>query len=291
MVLVSIVLLLVYIFTCLRTNPSGGCAPRKCRPSKRKHHNSTHSVDTEYQLIDQISSFVITQRPPEFTTKSTNWAGYVAAKSMTQPVTGSCVAVAGTFIVPSLQYDIDEPMDNVSIWVGIDGGVASAPTVQQLGVDLANVGGRMQAYAWFEMYPASAYQIVGFPVNAGDSITASVNFISGNQYQLMMTNNTRRVRAIIPPAYTKSTIAKRQCVEWIVEAPYYRGILPLTHFNPVVFTNCTAVISGVGGSISKFAHDNFNMVSVGANNVTTPKATTSVLDTSGNSFRVTWQHI
>jgi hypothetical protein len=217
---------------------------------------------------------------------STNWAGYVGAKSISKPVTGSCTLAAGTFNVPEIYTDVNLPNNNASIWTGIDGAFATDPTVQQIGIDGANVNGKTVWYAWFEMYPQPAYQIVGFPIKKGDSITTTIQVISTGQYQLTIMNNTRGVRTVIPTRYTKNTGAKQQSVEWIVEAPWMGKTLPLTHFSQVIFTKCSARISGVTSAINAFPNVAVDMV--------TPtlqlKAKTNALSSNGQSFSVDWKH-
>jgi len=227
------------------------------------------------------------------TSKSTNWSGYVAAQSMTTPVTNSCSSVTGTFIVPKILPGVTSSMNNVSIWVGLDGAFVTDPTVQQIGIDLYYKNGRSYSYAWFEMYPASAYQIVGFPINAGESITATVTFSSvTNAYTMSMINNTRRVGITVPTGYTRSSSGRRQCVEWVVEAPSYVtgrnvALCPLTQFSTITWSNCQATIAGVTGGIGHFAHDNFVMVSQ-TNSNKIKAAPTALSGADGSVFSVSW---
>jgi Peptidase A4 family len=299
-VFLIIVLFIVYfIFRRFYRNcKSTSCNTRRCKTRKRKptHHefdniinnNSTNGVDIKTGNFS-YQSYNRPNRPSMVNERSTNWCGYVTASSITTPAVNSCTYVTGTFIVPAIQRDVSSRNNNVSIWTGIDGAFATDPTVQQIGIDLSNVNGYTEAYAWFEMYPSGAYQIIGFPINVGDMIVAAIQFVSGSTYQLTLTNLTRSIRAVIPTSYTKSSVGKRQCVEWIVEAPFEEpiGILPLTHFNPIVFSNCTAIISNVNEGINRSTGD-YNFAMVTPTNQT--KAAASALTPNGSGFTVTWDH-
>ena len=74
-----------------------------------------------------------------------------------------------------------------SLWVGIDG--YSSSTVEQVGTEADVVNGKATYYAWYEMYPSDAVNISSITVNAGDSITASVAYVS-NQFVLTISDNT-----------------------------------------------------------------------------------------------------
>jgi hypothetical protein len=286
LLLVSILLLIYYIQNVQQNRKKHKKQRNKCSKEEEECVETACEFRTYQRSSNGRPAWNSDNSSVDMTTKSTNWAGFVAATSLQTPRTNSCTKVTGTFVIPTLQRDVTDPDNNVSIWVGLDGAFSSDPTVEQIGIDLANVDGQTQAYAWFEMYPKGAYEIVGFPVNAGETIMVTVAFLGSGIYQLSMSNLTQRVKVTIPTFYTRSSFAKRQCVEWIVEAPYFQGVLPLTHFNPITFTNCSATINGVTNTISHFAHDNFIMTT--EQNV--PKATPSALSTNGSSFSVTWQH-
>ena len=187
---------------------------------------------------------------------STNWSGYVSATDLNAPARNSVTDVSGTWIVPHVTPT--ETNAYSSIWVGIDG--FSDGTVEQLGTEHDSNGGVQQNYAWFEMYPKGSYQINDFPLEVGDVITAEVKYVSGNNFQLSIHNETQQVYTIIPSSYTQTTKAQRSSAEWIVEAPATNtGILPLADFNTATLTNCTATINGVSGPVNAFASDQLIM--------------------------------
>lgn len=217
------------------------------------------------------------------TQSSTNWSGYVAANNLANPKKNSVSEIYGTWNVPTLSPTSTHTYS--SIWVGIDGFTSS--TVEQLGTEHDWVNGKQVNYAWFEMYPNYSYEISQFPVNPGDSISASVVYQGNNVFVLSILNNTKKVKSVIPTKYTTSKVAQRVCAEWVVEAPYENTILPLAHFSPVTFTNCKATINGVKHTINQTPGiQNTSLNMVGNSGL---KALTSTLFSNGQSFNVTWK--
>lgn len=216
---------------------------------------------------------------------SLNWSGYAAVTNLKSPSANTVSYVAGTWTIPTISRTPDDSYS--SIWVGIDG--YGSNSVEQIGTEQDWSQGSQQNYAWFEMYPQGSYQIQGFPVNNGDSITASVTYKGNGLFELAITNNTQGVYSIVPHAYTKSKSAARTSAEWVVEAPSTQtGVLPLADFSEVSLTKCEATINGVTGSISdsQWADDALTMALKNG----TVKAATSALTDGGADFNVTWQH-
>lgn len=212
-------------------------------------------------------------RISETTATSTNWSGYA--------VTGpkdSVSYVAGTWTVPAAQCTSTNTWS--SFWVGIDG--FSSNSVEQLGTDTDCSSGVATYYAWREMYPKPSFQISGMTINPGDVIFASVSFSGKNTFTLYMKDQSTGA------SYTYKSHAKvdRSSAEWIVEAPYSNGVLPLTNFGTAYFTTDSATISGTTAYINGFSSAStyqINMVtSSGA-----LKDTTSSLSGNGD-FSVSW---
>jgi hypothetical protein len=220
----------------------------------------------------------------EFNASSTNWCGYVQASSLAAPAAGTLTSVVGTWTLPTVVATPGQNSTYCAIWVGLDG--FSDSTVEQLGTEQDVINGQVESYAWIEMYPGPSYEIVGFPVNPGDSITASVRFVSGSQFVQTIANNTHGVFFTVPAAYTKLAGAKLSSAEWIVEAPYMNGILPLAHFSPITFTNCSSVYRGVSGPITACGSQEEPINMVGTSNHI--KAQPSSLNSAGNAFSVAW---
>ncbi len=215
---------------------------------------------------------------------SVNWCGYAAANNIENPTNGTVRAVSGTWTVPSLAPTHEDGY--TAIWVGIDG--YSSPTVEQLGTEHDWNNGVQQNSAWYEMYPNPSFQINGFPLDVGDVIQAEVIHQKGNQFQLSIVNHTKNVFTVIPGSRTKSNVAKRSSAEWIVEAPYSSEVLPLSDFQEIAFTNCTAIINGVNGGISHQGCQADALTMSTAEGLV--KAAPSNLEHNNESFTVTWAH-
>jgi uncharacterized repeat protein (TIGR02543 family) len=209
---------------------------------------------------------------------STNWSGYAVETNLSSPKSNVVTDVKGTWVVPTVS---GTGTSYCAIWVGIDG--YSDSTVEQLGTDSDLSSGTPVYYAWYEMYPKSSYEIVGFPVKPGDQITAEVHY-NGSAFVLSINNLTESASFSITK--TAST-AKRSSAEWIVEAPSSgTGTqLALAYFGLVNFSACSATISGVTGAISNssWQKDAITMQSSGGANEAVPSA----LSPDGTSFSVT----
>jgi hypothetical protein len=171
-----------------------------------------------------------------------------------------------------------------SIWVGIDG--FNSPHVEQIGTEHEWISGNIKNIAWFEMYPATSINLDDFPLNAGDSISATVEYLGDDVFQMTITNNTQGIYFPIPTSLTTAP-APRSSVEWIVEAPTENGVLPLANFGTVFLTTCTAVINGTSGPINDPNWENTAVV-MQSGGIT--KAIPSPLSSNGQDFNVTWLH-
>lgn len=223
-------------------------------------------------------------RLPENSATSNNWSGYVAANNLSNPTADSVTAISGSWIVPSIVPTCDDNYS--SFWVGIDG--YSSPTVEQIGTEHDFLGGVVQYYAWFEMYPSGAFMISGFPVNPGDVINASVVYAGSNVFTLSITNQTQNVSYTAPSSATTLPGAERKSAEWIVEAPSLNGILPLADFVTASVRKGTATINGITAPINNSQWQNVELVMV--TNTDIPKATPSAIGQDNESFFVVWEH-
>ena len=224
-------------------------------------------------------------RAPRGQVTSTNWSGYAAANNFNSPATNSVSAVSASWIVPTIKAATGN--DYCAIWVGIDG--YSSPTVEQIGTEHDFISGVQQNSAWFEMYPGGSYGISGFPLNPGDVISASVVYSGSSIFTLTLTNDTQKVVYTVPTSYTRSTTAKRNSAEWIVEAPYYNGILPLADFVTAYLWGCIATINGVTAPMNNSSWQcvPIEMVTSGG----AAKAIPSAPLPDNGSFFETWYHV
>jgi hypothetical protein len=208
---------------------------------------------------------------------STNWSGYAIETNLVNPASNAVGDVKGTWTVPTL---ICTSLNTYSsAWVGIDG--YSDNTVEQTGTEHDCVNGQPQFSAWYEMYPKMSKR-VNLTIRAGDTISAEVKYTTKNQFQLTLMNQTTGQLFVT----VQKANAQRQSAEWVMEAPWSGGVLPLTNFGTITFTNSQATINGHTGTVSDAAwqKDSINMVTSSGG----AKATTSALSADGSSFSVTW---
>jgi|SRR5579862_3602623 hypothetical protein len=281
-VVVSVFSHLIIAYDSLEGFTQIECELRLKMRSSRKRNYDDFTV-TEQTNSSAYASFT----HPHFSVKesnSLNWSGYAALTNLTNPTPNSVTAVYGSWIVPKLSPSRRDTY--CAVWVGMDG--YSNNTVEEIGTEHDWHNGCQHNYAWFEMYPNASYEIVGFPVNPGDVINASVVYTCNGVFVLTLVNETRKVYFVAPTSETTSIEAQRSSAEWIVEAPYDNGILPLSHFNKIYFKNCTAMINNIHGPINEqfWQNDALTMVTTCGQ----VKAEPSRLTSHGQGFSVEWKH-
>ena len=237
---------------------------------------------------------------------SSNWAGYaVGYPNVSRPKAGSVSDVSGSWVVPAVTGGDVSGNTYSSVWVGIDGYASN--TVEQIGTEEDWINGQAVYSAWYEMYPQYPVTI-SMVISPGDTITAKVEYTTtpvasnkgkgsgkgnGNggggknsgSFVLTLTDITTGA------SYTTvqtSNSAKRSSAEWIVEAPWAGGVLPLADFGTVTFTNASFTINGTTSSniagLGSATYDQINM----AYSDGTLKAQTSALSGGGSGFDVIW---
>jgi hypothetical protein len=214
--------------------------------------------------------------------------------NLTSPQTNSVSAVSASWIVPT----VTGPKSGTTysaVWVGIDG--YSDSTVEQVGTEQNVVNGTAEYGAWWEMYSSGKGQpeqpINSMTIEPGDSITASVTYITSGTYSgyflLSIVDNSRSNDSFSTyesSSQTQSPTANRSSAEWIVEAPTVGGsVASVANFGSVTFTNASATINGTTGPINDSAWQS-QAINMGSN--TTTYTTTSELTASGTSFVVTY---
>jgi hypothetical protein len=214
---------------------------------------------------------------------SINWAGYAVETSFSNPQTGSIDAVEGSWVVPDVQCAMISSLDSSAFWIGIDGFTSSS--VEQIGTDSDCSGGSPIYYAWYEMYP-SADVILNMDVSPGDNMSAKIEYLSNNRFNLTMTDVT--TGSTISTTATSSS-ATRNSAEWIVEAPVLnRRLLPLADFGSLSFTDAFVTVNGVRGPIYSKGWESVSITMENRNGV--GKAYPTDLSTNYSSFSVVWQN-
>jgi hypothetical protein len=186
-----------------------------------------------------------------------NWSGYTVAKFETGQSYGSA---AGTWIVPKVSNVSGFSNTYSSSWVGIGGFCLNSScssvdsTLIQLGTEQdASSTGATQYYAWYELSPKFPVQIP-LTINPGDKITASLvdppkaggrdrapkskpggpgggPRSKGQTWTLTMVDQTTGHSWSTTVSYNSSL----DSAEWIEEAPYSGGILPLANYGTATF--------------------------------------------------------
>ncbi len=250
-------------------------------------HEEVHPTETNDGEFS-LDSIQVGATAPKITQDQTYiWSGYAAIKPLgAKPLyDGRSTGVSGTWTVPTLLPSTNN--SSVSIWVGIDGYQTS--TVEQIGTAHKWTKGKQQDYAWYEMYPRFANEIVGFPVEPGDEISAKVTYIRYNSFQLEIANLTQGVKTVVPLERTTVTASTvRRAVSWVVEAPFAgkNKTNPIANFQTITFKDCTATIDGVTAGLVNPAWSTaaITMVDNGVVNMV-PSAPSA----DGSSFQVIWK--
>jgi len=263
--LVSIVMMSFAVLGCTinaSINPSMGIAqttPAKIAPASVQSYsgsyvNATHSV-------------------------SENWAGYAIRPKPGQPINDDISDVKAQWTVPTVSCGLSDTFS--STWVGIDGD--GDRTVEQIGIDQDCSSGSPDYYAWFETFPRPSRDIATLAMNPGDVVFAEVKYTGQNNFMLAISNlNSGQTFTITRPV----PAARRRSAEWIVEAPYSGGILPLTNFDAIQLSNATATFRGHTGTISDKTWSASAIVMAQTNG--TIKAQPSGLTADGSGFEVIW---
>ncbi len=219
---------------------------------------------------------------------SGNWCGYVATTKTSKSHARSVTRVSGRWNVPTLSPSITSTKTYSSTWIGIDG--FSSPTVEQIGTEHDFSHGKQNNYAWFEMHPQGAFEIIGFPVRRNDQIGGEVKYVGNDLFKLTLVNYTRGVFTVIPSTYTKIKKALRNSAEWIVEAPNSsEGLLPLAEFSAITFTQCNATINGQFGLLNNRSSWKLQPILMKTQD-NLFKAYPSSLTDKDSIFHVLWDH-
>jgi hypothetical protein len=188
-------------------------------------------------LIHLMGTSAAHTRGLSFEAESTNWSGYAGT-------TGRYTSVSASWIQPA---GICSRGDQYSaFWVGLDG--YNSSTVEQTGSAVDCIGRTAQYYAWYEMYPGPSENYSN-TVRAGDHFTATVTYLSGEQFSLFISDTTQGWSHTTDASLGQTP--SLSSAEVIVEAPCCTasgGILPLTDFGTVNLTGSTANGSAIGNA-------------------------------------------
>lgn len=186
---------------------------------------------------------------------TSNWSGYALAKYNTGQ---SYTSASATWTVPNVLSAPGTSTSYSSSWVGIGGFCLNAKcsrvdkTLIQLGTEQnASSSGATQYYAWYETLPKPPTTITSLTVSPGDTIVATLadgptiretkpsgkggksgsSGPKGQNWTLTMKDVTTGISWSTSISYDSSLAS----AEWIEEAPYSGGVLPLADFGTVNF--------------------------------------------------------
>jgi hypothetical protein len=169
--------------------------------------------------------------------ESTNWSGYA-------DTSGRFTSVSASWTQPTGKCSSGDQY--AAFWVGIDG--YNSDTVEQTGSEVDCVGRTAEYYAWYEMYPGPSENYSN-TVEPGDHFTATVTYLSGENFSLYIADTTRGWSHTTDASL--GSTPSLSSAEAIVEAPCCTssgGILPLTDFGTVSITGSTANGEAIGTS-------------------------------------------
>jgi hypothetical protein len=201
--------------------------------------------------------------------ESRNWAGYAVTG-------GTFTAVSATWNVP--RFAADSPAGADAIWVGI-GGVRGSDLIQAGTQETVSGRGSTDYAAWVETLPQPS-RPVPLAVNAGDSVTVTLQEQGGSNWLVVFVNNTSGQSYQLTIQYA----SKRSSAEWVVEAPTARRgrLVPLDAFGSVSFSQASTVKDGETATIAQAGGHPITMIGQRRQALARP----SSLDADGASFNV-----
>jgi Peptidase A4 family len=198
---------------------------------------------------------------------STNWSGYAAAGQA-----GTFTSVSSSWTQPAVTCGAQQTFS--SFWVGLDGD--GTQSVEQTGTEADCSGGAAAYQGWWEMFPAAPV-FYNQPVKPGDAMSASVTANGGGAFTLTLSDQTGNWTQTTQQT---SQTAQLGSAEVIAEAPSSQnGVLPLSNFGTVNFTNAEADNAPIGNANA----DSLTMVAANGTTEATPSALTG-----GDAFAVTF---
>jgi hypothetical protein len=201
---------------------------------------------------------------------SSNWSGYggTAAKGI------KFTYATATWIVPSVK----KITGYSSAWVGVDGFANN--NLIQTGTESDFVNGKAVYRAWWEILPASETVIPSLKIKPGDTMSAAVDNISGNKWEIEIADETTNKLFTI----TKTYKGPGTSAEFILEAPSNsKGTLLLAHYKETQFYNLALGVNfgNPADAVLMFPNNAIAMVQNGKQ-VSTPSKPTN------NSFSIAY---
>jgi len=214
---------------------------------------------------------------------TTNWAGYAINSS-------GITEINGSWTVPEIQCSVSNTnvvSQGVSVWIGLDGLSGAAAIPEQVGTNSFCRNGTPVYYAWEEdptLGPSNTNSAAqAFPgTSYGDHMTGSITYLGDSYFRLSIadaqTDLGRTYVVSIPNA-------PRASAEWIVETFHNINTgnqVTLPKFQPITFTDCSAAVNNVAGSILQNNAEPISITDSNGNTIAAPQG----LNQAGTSFEV-----
>ncbi len=225
----------------------------------------------------------LTTNPQLATSVSPNWSGYIVQNGAFNGVSATFNVAGLTSPQPSVcntgSSGSLSPNCATAEWVGVDG-ANNADLIQAGVVEVPVVGTSSYCIQpWWEILPAPPTYFTNScnAVAAGDSVSVDVyETTTANLWEIQIRDNTNGLSFSTQQSYAGPGAS----AEWIVEAPTSsQGIMTLSPYTPVTFTNPSYSLAPLGGVDQQTA---VVMVQNGSE-VSAPIKSTS------NSFTVAYQ--
>jgi hypothetical protein len=207
---------------------------------------------------------------------SSDWSGYIVASDLNYP-RPSVTSVNGSWTVPTVNVSLGDSFS--AAWIGIGGRFDG--TLIQTGTEQDSLRGQGTYWAWYELFDHNAVTIDSLSLVPGDRISASISLLdpTTSMWSIEIYDLTNEQSFQKNVVYTSSLLS----AEWILERPTINGrTMTLADFGQVTFTDCTANVSSVVGTVSSFPHSQIIMYD-GQN---AQLVSVSPLISSGSSFTV-----
>lgn len=278
-ILLGVAVMIVAVTVVARPLAATAASPRLPAHGHRHTNASGHNTVAPTGDVTEVTPGV---------TRSPNWSGYVAYPAQFTPVTFT--EVSAQWVEPTVTCPKKDAW--TLFWVGFDGWPSSDGTVEQGGTSAQCVNGVPRYTAFYEMWPSESVQ-TAFSVNAGDHISARVDYTSSDTFVITVADAD--TGQFLNKTTTCATCA-RSSAEWVAESPSHFGTdrwFPLADYGTMAFTDATTAATteaaqNVSGAISDPQWQSSGIERMAG--AAKPRATVSGLENAASSstFSDTW---
>ena len=207
---------------------------------------------------------------PDYT--SSNWSGFVAASA-------KYTTISGTWQQPNPTGNGTNTMADAT-WIGI-GGVTTSDLIQVGTDNTVSPSGTVSSSAFYEMLPNAAINISSINLSPGDTIQASINETSTNEWKITLSDTTSNQTFTLNVSYSSALSS----AEWIEEDPsdVSGNLLPFDNYGTLNITNAETTANGVINDLTQSGAQSIAMVNSSNQIISSPSA----IGSDGASFSLT----